>query len=138
MKILTVPNPILNQVCSLVDDPTNYTLFCAELVSCAARHDNCIGLAAPQVGYNDRIFVAEGVVYINPVILELRGTREAMWEGCMSIPGVKRLVVRNSIIEIEYYNTNGVRTETKLKGWSARVVQHELDHLNGILITEKQ
>ena len=112
-----------------------------------------VGLAAPQVGLGIRLFVADATpcaegesgaptcapfkrVMINPVIFE---ESEACWEmeeGCLSIPGVREKVSRPNEIRIEYYNEQWELVEEHLQGIPARVVQHEYDHIEGVLITD--
>ncbi|MBN1546360.1 MAG: peptide deformylase [Syntrophaceae bacterium] len=98
-----------------------------------------IGLAAPQVGILQRIVVAnigEGpICLINPEIVAGSGT-ENMVEGCLSLPGYAVDVYRNKSIEIQGKNLEGRKIFYKLDGLMARVLQHEIDHLNGTLICD--
>lgn len=112
-----------------------------------------VGLAAPQVGESIRLFIvdaspfAEGEkgdlackdfkrVMINPVIFEESEEQDGMEEGCLSIPGLRETVQRPVAIGIEYYNEQWELVEERLEGIPARVVQHEYDHIEGILITD--
>lgn len=109
-----------------------------------------VGLAAPQVGESIRLFVVDGTpfgedddacngfkrVMINPVIFESSSEQSIMEEGCLSIPGIRESVLRPNEIRIEYYNKEWELIEEHLKGISARIVQHEYDHLDGVLITD--
>ncbi len=98
------------------------------------------GIAAPQVGSSHRICLAsinsKMTVLINPEIT--RKSDETDWEeeGCLSLPGLVVPVQRAKEITLRYQNEKGQEQERKLKDWSARVVQHEVDHLNGILIVD--
>jgi peptide deformylase len=113
-----------------------------------------VGLAAPQVGESIRLFVADATpfaegakgdiscadfrrVMINPVIFETGGEEVGMEEGCLSIPGIREQVLRPSEIKVEYYNEQWELIEEHLSGLAARVVQHEYDHLEGTLITDR-
>jgi peptide deformylase len=113
-----------------------------------------VGLAAPQVGESIRLFVADATpfaegakgdascedfrrVMINPVIFETGGEEVGMEEGCLSIPGIREQVLRPSEIKVEYYNEKWELIEEHLSGLAARVVQHEYDHLEGTLITDR-
>jgi peptide deformylase len=106
-------------------------------------HENKgIGLAAPQIGLLKRIIVAdvgsrEGlIVLINPQILSSDG-KEVMEEGCLSLPGVYLEVKRAARILVKGMNEKGLEAELELAGLLARVVQHEVDHLDGILIIDR-
>jgi peptide deformylase len=109
---------------------------------------NGIGLAAPQIGININLFVinTEMVsknplplkkVFINPRILESSGKSFAYEEGCLSIPGIHEDVFRNEKILIEYYDRNFKHSKEYFDGINARVIQHEFDHLRGILFIDR-
>lgn len=108
---------------------------------------NGIGLAAPQVGVSLRLIVVDvssvkdhkhipPMVIINPQILETRG-EVLMEEGCLSIPGVREEVWRPEIIKLKYRDRDFVERVKEFDGLVSRVIQHELDHLNGELFVEK-
>lgn len=101
-----------------------------------------IGLAAPQVGVSKRIFVCddgEGKVrkVINPVITELTDETQEYEEGCLSVPGIFRKVERVKKINIKYLNENGEEIDEDVEGFLPVVMQHENDHLNGVLFVER-
>ena len=110
-------------------------------------HKNGAGLAAPQIGVGWRVVIfgvkanprypdAEEVpdtVLINPVIEPLDAMMEEDWEGCLSVPGMRGIVPRYSRIRYSGRNERGERFERTVEGFHARVVQHECDHLDGIL-----
>lgn len=101
-----------------------------------------IGLAAPQIGVSKRVFVCdngEGVVrkVINPIITPLTEDTQEYEEGCLSVPGIFKKVERPKKINIKYINENGESVEENLEGFLPVVMQHENDHLNGILFVEK-
>jgi peptide deformylase len=101
-----------------------------------------VGLAAPQIGISKRAMVIEipeeDIYYemINPRILHMEGQEEG-WEGCLSVPGVEGLVARAEKLQVNYLNREGEERQLKAEGYLARVVQHENDHLDGILFTDK-
>lgn len=99
-----------------------------------------VGLAAPQVGRSERICIAtiEGKVtpLINPTIMKKGKTVEFDQEGCLSLPGVWLQVPRSVDIIVTYLDASGKKQEHKLSHFSARVVQHEVDHLEGTLIID--
>ena len=98
-----------------------------------------IGLAAPQVGINEQIFVTdigEGpLVFINPHITKKRGS-EVMEEGCLSLPGVQIQIKRSQRIFVSYLDQDNNRIEREYDGLLARVISHETDHLRGKLIID--
>ncbi len=101
-----------------------------------------IGLAAPQVGVSKRIFVCDngmGVVrkVINPVITPLTEETQEYEEGCLSVPGIYKKVERPKKISIKYLNEKGEEIEEVADEFLAIVMQHEYDHLNGILFVER-
>ena len=122
----------------------------------------CAGIAANQIGYNKRIFIglkideyddgSEDVkkekhtgnpnasnyeLYINPQIDQTykKSTQEEE-EGCLSIPEIRLIAERYDKIKVRYYDINGIKKQKTLKGFLSRLFQHELDHLNGILMVE--
>ena len=109
-----------------------------------------IGLAAPQVGKSIRIFVADATslgdedpslkdfrkVFINPRIMERTGEITPFNEGCLSIPGIREDILRESRIRITYYDVDFNFYDEWYDGVASRIIQHENDHLNGILFTD--
>ena len=104
-----------------------------------------IGLAAPQIAESITLFVInsglieEGAppkAYVNPVILEEEGILN-MEEGCLSIPDIREEVVRPEKIRIKYQDLQGMQHEEECNGMLARVLQHEIDHLNGVLFVDR-
>lgn len=99
-----------------------------------------VGLAAPQVGRSVRLFVydvGDGLeALINPVILRKRGQQMEPEEGCLSIPGLRGVVPRALEIEVKGLNKDGRPVRFKCREFEARVIQHELDHLNGVLFID--
>jgi len=105
------------------------------------------GLAAPQIGVSRRVVIfgvvknprypdAEEVpttVLINPVITPVGSDLEEDWEGCLSVPGLRGRVPRHARVRYAGFDQRGVRIERDVSGFHARVVQHECDHLDGIL-----
>ncbi len=96
---------------------------------------NPVGMAAPQIGINKRVFVALNKAYINPTLVRFNlGGTSIMSEGCYSIPHQAFSVKRHDQVRVTYTNEAGDRVVETLHGWEARVVQHEYDHIEGILI----
>ena len=105
-----------------------------------------IGLAAPQVGIQKRILVIDlnfedpespPNVFINPEIISSSASVDTYEEGCLSIPGVYLNVVRPSSIKLSYRDEMGRQKKMNAEGLMARCIQHEIDHLNGILFVDK-
>ena len=109
---------------------------------------NGIGLAAPQVHLSKRIIIFRNpdideqekiqiTPLINPVYKPLSDEKEDDWEGCLSIPGMQGMVRRYKKISYYGYDLDGNKIQNKVDGLHARVVQHEIDHLDGILFVER-
>ena len=106
-----------------------------------------VGLAAPQVHEDIRIFVAlleedpgdksEATVIINPEIVPVGTTKSEGWEGCLSIPDIRGMVPRWTDITMRALDRTGKAIELPLKGFAARVAQHETDHLDGVLFFDR-
>lgn len=104
-----------------------------------------VGLAANQVNLPFRLFIAnpsgnreEGpeLVFINPVINRAKGTAEGE-EGCLSLPGLNAVVKRNKSLHVNAYDLNGKEIDTEVDGFLARIIQHETDHLDGVLFFDR-
>ncbi|MEM9324786.1 MAG: peptide deformylase [Bacteroidota bacterium] len=107
-----------------------------------------VGLAAPQIGKSWRLFIIdttsmeedenEGLkrAFINPEIIEQKGEPWAFEEGCLSIPGVREDVEREEEVLIRYLDENWEAHEDRFSGLKARVIQHEYDHIEGVLFTD--
>jgi peptide deformylase len=143
-RIIRYPDPVLARPASPVtafDDELH--AFLERMIE-LMRESEGVGLAAPQVGVSRRIFVAEPepgpesvpVVFINPE-LELGGGLEPFEEGCLSIPEVRVMVRRPSVVRIRALDLDGAPFELEDDAFPARVWQHEFDHLEGVLITDR-
>lgn len=109
-----------------------------------------VGLAAPQIGKSIRLFIIDSSLmldddddekgiqetFINPKIVEEDGVEWSFEEGCLSIPGIRENVERKSTITIEYLNEDFKPQRKTFEGLTARVIQHEYDHIEGILFTD--
>jgi peptide deformylase len=110
-----------------------------------------VGLAAPQIGLCMRLFVVDATpfdddepelkdfkkTFINAVIIEEDGEQWAFNEGCLSIPDIREDVYRKPVIRISYYDEEWKHHEASFKGMAARIIQHEYDHIEGKLFTDK-
>ena len=149
--IVVYGHQILRKVCTDIDkDYPGLQQFIADMFETMYKSEG-MGLAAPQVGKSIRIFVIDGSpiaedepsladfkkVFINPHITEKNGEFKPMNEGCLSIPNIREEVNRESHIRIEYYDENWEFHDEVFDGYKARIIQHEYDHLDGILFTDK-
>ncbi|MBE0625055.1 MAG: peptide deformylase [Burkholderiales bacterium] len=147
-EVLKMGDPFLLQAARPVeafDTPGLHALL-ADMRETMA-HLNGAGLAAPQIGVglqvvvfgvdrNDRYPRAEEVpdtVLINPVLTPLSDELEEDWEGCLSVPGLRGMVPRHARLRYQGFDERGNRIDRSVSGFHARVVQHECDHLQGIL-----
>jgi peptide deformylase len=145
LDILTAPHPVLRQVARPVDfgqDRLQLEKWVAALGQTLDEHPNGVGLAAPQVGLSVRMVAIEcsgrktpAVVWINPVIKRRIGSKGSL-EGCLSLPGERYSCNRAKRIEVEAFDIQGVRHLLRCDGLEAICFQHEIDHLNGILIED--
>jgi peptide deformylase len=104
-----------------------------------------VGLAAPQVGVSRRIAVVNPdpqnpdtlLTLVNPRILDCSDETECVEEGCLSVPGVRGKVERPIVIEVEYQDMRGEKHCVKVDGLVSRIIQHEMDHLDGVLFVDR-
>ena len=141
MKIIYYGNPVLREVSKEVTEITDEIRQILDEMVETMREESGVGLAANQVGLTQRFFVGEvdGNVkkIINPKIIEFGKEEIELEEGCLSIPGIYKRVKRPEKIKVKYLNEKGGTVEEELDGIWARVFQHELDHLNGVLFIDK-
>ena len=149
LPIVTYNDPVLRQ------KTTPVTEFNEEVVTLISDmfetmyNSDGVGLAAPQIGLTHSIFVIDAdhmveegeeaygpLAFINPQIVEKKGMQIPMDEGCLSIPQVNDKVIRPEIVVVKFKDQNFQDREIEFDGWAARVVQHEYDHLQGILFID--
>ena len=152
LKLKYYNDPILRKQCAPVETITQEVRELAQhLISSVLEYDGA-GLVAPQVGYSVRMFViryshevdSEGwpklcppTLYINPTISVLGKEKEVQTEGCLSIPNLTAQVERPTAISVEAMDLNGALFSEEARGWRARVILHENDHLNGTLFIDR-
>lgn len=142
LKIIQEGNPILRKKAEPVKNPTTPEIKkLVEKMIIAMKEANGIGLAAPQIGHSLRLFTANVddkiYVFINPEILRVSRDIVPFEEGCLSVENIWGPVVRPKKITLKAINENGKLVKIRAKGLLARVIQHETDHLNGILFIDK-
>lgn len=139
-KIRIDGDPILRKRSREVNEIDQRTLELLEDMVETMRHENGIGLAAPQVGILKRIITIDigekPIKAINPVIEDEDGLVEGI-EGCLSVPELAGTVERPQTITVTYMNEQGENIKIKPEGYLARVFCHEIDHLDGILYIDK-
>lgn len=152
LEVIQLGHPLLRSQAQLVDNiqsPRIQNLI-DNLIATVIKA-NGVGIAAPQVQSSDRIFILasrpnsrypnapemEPTPMINPKILASSSEEAKGWEGCLSIPGIRGLVPRHRAIEIQYSDRNGKLHKQELSDFVARIFQHELDHLDGIVFIDR-
>ena len=144
LKIARMGHPVLWQKSEPVADPgaPEIRRLVADMIETMLDAPG-IGLAAPQVGHGVRLFIVNHTgkpeddrVYVNPVISDAEG-EEASEEGCLSLPGINVQVTRPKVAKIRAKDLAGNPIEQTETGYVARIWQHELDHLNGVLIIDR-
>lgn len=145
-EIVKWPDPRLSQMCDPVGEITDGIRAQAQDMLDTMYDAPGRGLAAPQIGILNRVFVTdvswkEGTpdprVFINPEILELSDTQVEAEEGCLSIPVVTTNVTRPDHVHLVWTSLEGARVSQVFTGFAAACVQHELDHLNGIVTLDR-
>jgi peptide deformylase len=149
-QIIKIGEPVLRETTKFVSnfsDP-QITELITDLKD-TMRSNELIGLATPQIGLNLSVFVSEILktptrkdiydplrIYINPKISEFSPETSLGWEGCGSIPDIFGQVDRPNEVTVEFLDETGKKQTLTCAGLLARVVQHEIDHLNGVLFTD--
>jgi peptide deformylase len=143
LKIVIWPDPRLLKISEPVTAFDESLSALADRMFVLMREARGVGLAAPQVGLNIRMFVMnpsgrpeDDRVYVNPVLSEAEGDDEAE-EGCLSLPGIHVNVLRAKSLHIKAQDLQANPFEQTESGYIARIWQHETDHLDGILLTDK-
>jgi peptide deformylase len=152
LEIAKLGNPILRQIArpvSNITDATFQSLIDSLLETAASA--NGVGIAAPQVSQSYRLFIVasrpnprypdaplmEATAMIDPKIVARSDEIVKGWEGCLSVPGIRGLVPRYRAIAVEYSDRYGNLQRQELTDFVARIFQHELDHLNGIIFLDR-
>ncbi len=151
-EIAELGNPVLRQKAKNVEDISETEI--QELIDdliITASEANGVGIAAPQISESLRIFIIAGVsstrypdvpeletkVIINPEIISTSDEMEKGWEGCLSIPGIRALVPRHKSVRTVYRDRNNNLVEECFSNFTARVFQHEYDHINGVVFLDR-
>ncbi len=141
LKVRKIGDPVLRSKAKEIDIVNKKTNDLIDNMFDTMYSEDGVGLAAPQVGILKRIAVVdirEGnkIILINPVIIEEEG-KAIMEEGCLSIPEETGDVIRSEKIKVRSLDRNGDEVEFEAEGFEARAIQHEIDHLDGVLFVDK-
>lgn len=149
LPICVYGHPVLRKKAAPVDETQDHSQLIADMFE-TMYHSQGVGIAGPQVGQSLSIFVIDSEpfresdpeaeiykgAFINPVITATMGDDFTFNEGCLSLPEIHEDVVRKSEIDIEYTDETGKRRKEHFKGYVARIIQHEYDHLQGVVFTD--
>ncbi len=151
LPVVAYGHPVLKKIAQNMDkDYPNFDEFLTNMWE-TMYHTDGVGLAAPQVNKSVRLFVIDASdyqdeitdvenlkqVFINAMITKRTGENVLMSEGCLSLPGIREDVERPTEITIEYYDENWNFHEKTYTGMFARIIQHEYDHLEGTVFTDR-
>ncbi|MEM7162371.1 MAG: peptide deformylase [Bacteroidota bacterium] len=156
--IVAYGDPVLKRKCEEIDEDFEGLQKLIQDMFRTMENASGVGLAAPQIGKSIRLFIVDASpfsddeeldesdrdflskfrrVFINPILLEEKGDKWGFHEGCLSIPDIREEVMRKPDLVIEYYDESWELREEKLSGIAARIVQHEYDHIEGMLFTDR-
>jgi len=159
LPIIAYGTPVLKKECEEFEEGEDISKLISDMFD-TMYNASGVGLAAPQIGLAKRLFLVDAApfgeeepeneieaknfevlkdfkkVFINPIIEEETGKKWEFSEGCLSIPGIREKVSRHSVIKISYFDENWNFFEESYTGVAARIIQHEYDHIEGILFTD--
>jgi len=135
-------NPILREKSQTIEKIDGSVLQLTKDMIETMYKSNGVGLTACQVGKNIRMFViakelSKKQIFINPEIIRISTKTNTVEEGCLSLPGIFSQIKRPASLKIKAIDENGKKFKLKAKNLLARAIQHEIDHLNGILVVDK-
>lgn len=151
LPVVTYNDPVLRKETKSIETDSDELQTLIDDMFETMYNSNGVGLAAPQIGKSIQLFVVDAdavtdeieeeenmgpMVFINPAIVEKTGENIKMEEGCLSIPDVRDDVVRPDTITIKYLDRNFKEQSLHVSGWISRVIQHEFDHLKGVLFLD--
>ncbi len=134
-KLRLYPDPILKAVCEPVGDDEDVSGIIRDMMYILTNSKTGVGLAAPQAGHKKRVIIIKrGESYltlINPLIIDNSGIKVPAKERCLSYPHTLKTIYRYDGIIVEYNDDEADAERDIFTGWDARIIQHEIDHLNG-------
>ncbi len=153
LPVIAYGDPVLKRKAAEIEENDDTIQVLIDNMFDTMYNANGVGLAAPQIGKSLRLFIVDTIqiedrkkkpdydgikeVFINPVILEQTGEEWKYEEGCLSIPNIREDVERLPTLTIQYFDRTWEAKTITLDGINARVVQHENDHIDGILFTDR-
>lgn len=159
LPIIAYGTPVLREECEEFKEGTDLSELIANMYDTMYKASG-VGLAGPQIGLAKRIFIIDASafgeeepeneieaknfeilkdfkkVFINPIIESESGQKWDFSEGCLSIPGIREKINRHSVITVSYFDENWNFKEESYTGVAARIIQHEYDHIEGVLFTD--
>lgn len=146
LDVVEYPSQALLEQCAPVTQfDTNLSVFAEQMMETMYAYGG-VGLAAPQVGDTRKLLVVDSsdgkdsrwlTVLVNPSVTKRSHEVELGEEGCLSLPGVKLMVFRSLAIDVEYHDLKGVLQQFSFSGLHARIIQHEIDHLEGKMMFDR-
>jgi peptide deformylase len=143
LDIITIGDEVLREKAERITSFGSELKVLVDAMIESMRSERGLGLAAPQVGVSKRLFVVElpdedaPRVFVNPEIIETSLEQSSYEEGCLSIPGVYEEVIRPVAVTLQAQDVSGKPFTVQAQGMLARVVQHEYDHLQGVLFVDR-
>jgi peptide deformylase len=141
LEIIKIPNPILKEKSVDIEMGIDLSGLIDDMFEINQKFSG-VGLAAPQIGQNINLFLIDyknfKKVFINPKLTQISDEKITMEESCLSIPNYNIPIERYNSIRIDYYNKKFELISEYYRGFVARIIQHEFDHLNGILISDRK
>lgn len=142
MKVVRIGDPVLRQKAVRVEQFGETLKQTLDEMVVLMKKKSGVGLAAPQIGIPERFFVVQvpgeqPIAFVNPEIIETSLETVDFTEGCLSVPGVWGDVSRPASVRIQAVNADGKMFRLDADGYLARIIQHEFDHLNGVLFVDR-
>lgn len=152
LAVIQLGHPLLRQrATAIVDSQSDRIQTLIDDLILTVQQANGVGIAAPQTARSERLFIVASrpnpryptapemapTAMINPTIVNHSTDMEKGWEGCLSVPGIRGLVPRYTAIQVEYTGRDGCLYQQELTHFVARIFQHELDHLNGLVFLDR-
>ena len=139
-RIVRYGSPVLKKKAAVAHTPPAEIRKLISHMKRVMAESHGVGLAAPQIGISSQVIVVQTpkkiLGFVNPKIVRKSREKSADEEGCLSIPGIFVPVKRSAAVEVECETSEGRRVRIKAEGLAARIFQHEIDHIHGVLITD--
>jgi peptide deformylase len=143
-EVVLYPDPILRRVADPIEHFDDALASLVQSMIARMKKSRGVGLAAPQIGLRQRVLVlnptgdeGDDLALVNPTIVSRGGKRVSYDEGCLSFPGIFAEIVRPERCTVQAFDPRGNPFERELDGFPSRIVQHEFDHLEGVLLVDR-